>query len=72
MKTVAKAGKTFFLLSQPEFHALTRDDIGLCTYCGSERECCEPDAREYCCEDCGEMAVYGAEELLIMGRIVLK
>ena len=40
--------------------------LGFCVACGAEKGGCEPDAREYCCDDCGAMAVYGAEELLIM------
>ena len=43
--------------------------IGFCTVCGSERECCEPDACDYPCEECGENSVYGAEELLIIGLV---
>ena len=43
--------------------------IGFCTRCGAERECCEPDARRYKCDDCGSQAVYGAEELLQMGLV---
>jgi hypothetical protein len=39
---------------------------GFCVECGAPRECCEPDAREYKCEACGELAVYGAQELIIM------
>ena len=27
---------------------------------------CEPDARNYTCESCGEPKVFGAEELLLM------
>ena len=42
---------------------------GFCTECKAERGCCEPDAREYQCEECGEHSVYGAEELLIMGLV---
>lgn len=42
---------------------------GFCTKCGAERECCEPDARNYDCHDCGEASVFGAEELLIMGLV---
>ena len=41
--------------------------IGFCIKCGSDRESCEPDARKYECYNCGMHAVYGAEELLIMG-----
>ena len=38
--------------------------IGFCKKCGAEKECVEPDARGYLCDECGENAVYGAEELL--------
>lgn len=44
-----------------------RDDMsGLCIECGAEAGGVEPDARRYKCETCGAMAVYGAEELLVM------
>lgn len=43
----------------------TLDNPGFCTACGHEQGGCEPDAREYECEVCGERAVYGAEELLM-------
>jgi len=39
------------------------DNPGFCVECGAESGSCEPDAREYECESCGEFAVYGAEEL---------
>lgn len=39
---------------------------GLCHACGSEQVGCEPDARNYECENCGESQVFGAEETLIM------
>ncbi len=42
------------------------DSPGLCLACGCENEGCEPDARRYQCEACGERQVYGAEELVIM------
>jgi hypothetical protein len=42
------------------------DNPGFCIDCGNEQEGCEPDARKYKCEACGERAVYGAAELLIM------
>ena len=38
--------------------------IGLCIACGTESYGVEPDARKYPCEECGENAVYGAQELL--------
>ncbi len=45
------------------------DNTGFCIRCGAERDCCEPDAREYACEECGERSVYGAEELIMMGLV---
>jgi hypothetical protein len=40
------------------------DNSGLCVYCGYEVDGCEPDARQYTCDECGKDGVYGAEELL--------
>lgn len=40
---------------------------GICLNCESHQFGCEPDAREYECEVCGEHKVYGIPELLIMG-----
>jgi hypothetical protein len=44
-------------------------DLGFCIACGAPREECEPDARKYNCDNCGKTEVYGAEELVIMGRM---
>jgi len=41
------------------------ENPGFCLACGEEADGCEPDARGYECEVCGESAVYGAEEVLI-------
>ena len=43
------------------------ESIGFCIACGAEHYECEPDARKYECEECGEHQVYGAPELVIMG-----
>ena len=40
------------------------DNPGFCVDCGDEAEGCEPDARNYKCQSCGCMSVFGAEELL--------
>ena len=32
---------------------------GFCLACRAPRECCEPDASAYPCDECGEHAVYG-------------
>jgi hypothetical protein len=42
------------------------DNLGFCLACGAEADGCEPDARKYECESCGEHQVYGAEEVLMM------
>jgi len=41
------------------------EGIGFCVRCGSEHAECEPDARNYACQDCGLATVFGAEEILI-------
>lgn len=46
--------------------AVSRDDYtGLCTACGDESTGIEPDAQKCKCDNCGEYAVFGAEELVI-------
>ncbi len=45
------------------------DMSGFCVKCGAERPNTEPDARKYPCEDCGKRAVYGAQELVLMGLV---
>lgn len=42
------------------------DNPGICLACGFDQDGCEPDARRYECDSCGEKAVFGAEELLFM------
>jgi len=44
---------------------------GFCTKCGADRYDCEPDAENYECEECGAMAVYGAEVALMLGIITI-
>ena len=45
------------------------DNPGFCIACGAEADGCEPDARNYKCESCGERQVFAAEELLVMGYV---
>ena len=42
---------------------------GRCLACGAEADGCEPDARNYECEECGERQVFGLEECLMMGAV---
>lgn len=39
--------------------------LGACVKCGAEAWNVEPDARGYKCDECGENAVYGGEELVL-------
>ena len=50
-----------------ERHNTTLDNPGICLSCGEEQDGCEPDARKYECELCGEQQVYGADEILLCG-----
>ena len=40
--------------------------VGFCIACLAQVDGVEPDARRYECEVCGELKVFGAEELLLM------
>jgi hypothetical protein len=51
-------------------HMTTLDDPGFCLACGHEQDGCEPDARRYRCEACGEPQVYGAEELALLMIVI--
>lgn len=60
------------VISENEFSELNEDCGGICIACESRQYGgCEPDARNYPCEECGESKVFGVEELLIMGLIEL-
>lgn len=41
------------------------ENPGFCIACGADASGCEPDARNYQCEDCGARQVFGAEELML-------
>ncbi len=53
-----------------EMIAADEDYIGFCLECGEEREACEPDARNYECDGCGEKQVFGASEIIMMGLAI--
>ena len=40
------------------------DNPGFCLVCGDEDFECEPDARNYTCDNCGAKQVFGADELI--------
>ena len=59
--------KLMFTLEQ--IQAADDDQAGFCLHCGNMQYNCEPDARLYRCEACGEKQVFGAAELVFMGRV---
>ena len=67
-----KAGRTMHkpVMSIEEIES--DDTAGFCLACGLD-VCSgvEPDARAYECESCGEKKVYGLQELLLMGLVVI-
>ena len=56
-------------LEQVESAMFGCDNIGWCRSCGAEHYNCEPDARNYECEDCNKRLVFGAEEFLLRGWV---
>lgn len=68
-----KAGKVRhkFELTSEEYAEHAEEYGGFCIACGEAAFGVEPDARGYDCESCGESKVYGAEELLLRGFIVI-
>lgn len=52
------------------YHRASESYEGFCIGCREITSSnVEPDARRYACESCGEHAVYGIEEALLMGAI---
>ena len=47
-------------------HHRTLDNPGACTSCGKAYEDVEPDAQDEECEFCGELAVTGCENLMLI------
>ena len=69
MRTETKAARavkyrTFTLAQIEEADAM---ECGICLACGALRDCCEPDARKYRCDECKQSQVYGANEIMMMG-----
>ena len=69
--TIAAPVKKRSLLDAARVLEVAEEDEGggFCVGCGAERMGCEPDARQYKCEDCGQNKVYGAAELILCGVV---
>ena len=64
-----KQMRTMIKVDEDAFRSHCEEYGGWCLACGLEAYGVEPDARRYTCEGCGEPAVYGADEALIMGAV---
>lgn len=64
-----KPVRRIFKMSEEEFRRASNNYEGRCLACGDTAENVEPDARKYHCSSCRAMAVYGLENLLLMGRL---
>lgn len=42
------------------------ENPGFCLACGADADGCEPDARNYECDECEQPMVFGAAEVLMM------
>lgn len=58
-----------FDMTTDEYEMNDADYIGFCISCGADKDCVEPDARNYECDECGKHTVFGTSMLLVMGRI---
>lgn len=56
-------------LTLEQYRQLDEDMAGICIACRNEQSGCEPDARRYACEACGEKEVYGPHEFLMLGLV---
>ncbi len=58
-------------MTMEEYEQHVDQNDGVCLACGGWAGFCEPDAREYPCDACGEKKVFGCEEAFMMGELVL-
>jgi hypothetical protein len=65
LQKLGRRGIITFSLAQIE--EASELNAGYCLNCGQMQEQCEPDAREYRCDNCTATKVFGAEEIVIMG-----
>ena len=57
-------------ISEEEYKIHEEDYDGICIKCGEWKfGGCEPDARNYKCDECGNMSVFGTMEAMISGFI---
>lgn len=59
-------------VAEADYASASEGNTGFCLDCKRfTTGCCEPDARNYQCDECSGMHVFGAEECLLHGFIAL-
>lgn len=58
-----------FELTEAEYRTGCDLFEGRCLACRETADSVEPDAEHYKCQACGELQVFGLEQLLIMGLV---
>jgi len=69
-----KGGDSQFrpVMTDAELWECNEGSMGFCLACGNEQHGVEPDARKYKCHACGKEKVYGFEELVVMGLVIIQ
>ena len=58
-------------MTEEQFLEESSAGIGYCLSCHAQRDCCEPDAENYECEECGKNKVMDLELMLVYGYLKL-
>lgn len=58
-------------VTESEYTEMDNDSQGFCLKCHEPADSVEPDACNYTCDSCGAEQVFGAAELLLMGRLII-
>lgn len=65
---IAKAKARELMIDMDDIIGAAEENIGFCLSCGADQYGCEPDTERRKCENCGDLQVYGAEQIVVMGR----
>ena len=63
-----RSGALGYGLTLEEVESLDEENQGVCRHCGNTQDA-EPDAVQYQCDACGDLAVYGAAEYALRGWV---
>jgi hypothetical protein len=68
----AKKQQIKVTISEEVYRSYDEENAGICLACGEWKfGDCEPDARNYECDACGQPRVYGLMEAFMRGNVVI-